>query len=315
MATNVKGTIDPLAQKYIDEMNSNSEKYGEAATDEEKNKLHLKSVGDAAGLTNNFGYQTSYDPEAGWTVWGNGLKDAGDVAAAYKDASTSGGYGANTLRSATDQSDYISNYYSDAEKAALNALDASYQQNLLSLDASAAKIPQQYYTAKNEAAAQNAQQNQAFNEYSAASGLELRRGRTGLPGLFQSAPVEPVRHLAGAGKRARRRGDGKGADQDRVSVRRGAGDSRQRPRGGECALSGDGESGRVYGVLRLQSGAAESESKSDRTPATASGISSSSTVRSRTRITNCLRMRRLWRLTVTFQAMPRSAIRLNRLPT
>ncbi|MGE4485335.1 MAG: hypothetical protein AB7C97_09540, partial [Oscillospiraceae bacterium] len=176
MATNVKGTIDPLAQKYIDEMNENSDKYSEATTDEEKNKQHQRSVNDAAGLTEIFGYETSYDPDVGWTVWGDGLKDAGDVAAAYKDSWASDGYGSNTLRSATDHSDYISGYFSDAEKSALNALDASYQQNLLTLDAAAAKIPQQYYTAKNEAAAQNAQQNQAFNEYAAAAGLNSGAG-------------------------------------------------------------------------------------------------------------------------------------------
>jgi len=76
----------------------------------------------------------------------------------------------------SSKASYINDLYDASQKSALSALESSYNQSLSSLDATAAKIPQQYYTAKNEAAAQNAQSNQAFNEYAAASGLNSGAG-------------------------------------------------------------------------------------------------------------------------------------------
>lgn len=76
-----------------------------------------------------------------------------------------------TLPSASSAEQYIKDIYEAQKRAQLSALEAAYKQNLQEIDAAAQKIPQQYQSARNEAAAQSEVQRQAFNEYAAGSGL------------------------------------------------------------------------------------------------------------------------------------------------
>ena len=84
--------------------------------------------------------------------------------------SGSGSFGGG-LPSASSQEDYLNQLYDAQEKAALEALEAAYQENVLELDATAAKIPGLYQTARNQTAGDAAVARQNWNEYAAAAGL------------------------------------------------------------------------------------------------------------------------------------------------
>ena len=86
------------------------------------------------------------------------------------------GYGIN------DYSDYIEAMNRYQQEAALAELRAAYEKNLAGLDRTQASIAPQYASARNQAAAQAAIQQQAFNEYAAANGLN-----TGVGGQAQLA--------------------------------------------------------------------------------------------------------------------------------
>lgn len=62
------------------------------------------------------------------------------------------------------------------ETAALEALESAYNQNVLALEQTAAKVPQAYHTARNQAAASGEISRAGFNEYAAASGLNTGAG-------------------------------------------------------------------------------------------------------------------------------------------
>lgn len=86
------------------------------------------------------------------------------------------GYGVN------DHSDLIEAMNRYQQEAALAELRAAYETNLAGLDRTQASIAPQYASARNQAAAQAAIQQQAFNEYAAANGLN-----TGVGGQAQLA--------------------------------------------------------------------------------------------------------------------------------
>lgn len=86
------------------------------------------------------------------------------------------GYGVN------DHSDLIEAMNRYQQEAALAELRAAYEKNLAGLDRTQASIAPQYASARNQAAAQAAIQQQAFNEYAAANGLN-----TGVGGQAQLA--------------------------------------------------------------------------------------------------------------------------------
>lgn len=71
---------------------------------------------------------------------------------------------------------YITNIYDEYAKAQQLALDSAYKENMNILNAAGAKIPGQYQTARNQAAAQSGIQQGNFNEYAAASGLNSGAG-------------------------------------------------------------------------------------------------------------------------------------------
>ena len=80
------------------------------------------------------------------------------------------------IRAATSQESYINDLYKAQQEAALAALKAAYDQNIINVDAAAAKIPQTYQAAKNRSAADAAIASQNFNEYAAASRLNTGAG-------------------------------------------------------------------------------------------------------------------------------------------
>lgn len=77
---------------------------------------------------------------------------------------------------------YLSRLYDAQTQAQKAALESAYQQNLNTLQAQRAQVPQQYETARNQAAAQSEVERQRWNEYAAATGLN-----TGASGQAQLA--------------------------------------------------------------------------------------------------------------------------------
>ena len=82
----------------------------------------------------------------------------------------------NNLTSATSQSDYLNSLYKAKQQSAIAGLQSAYQNNVTDLNASAAKIPETYNTARNSTAATSAQNQANFNERAAASGLNNGAG-------------------------------------------------------------------------------------------------------------------------------------------
>lgn len=80
------------------------------------------------------------------------------------------------ITSASSQSDYINALYAAQQQAALQALKSAYEQNKISLDAQAQKIPQTYQVARNQTAANAEQGRAAFNERAAANGINSGAG-------------------------------------------------------------------------------------------------------------------------------------------
>lgn len=90
--------------------------------------------------------------------------------------------------------DYLKKQYAAQQQAALSELKSAYDTNISKLDEEAAAIPQQYETARNEMAAQNAIARKNFNEQAAATGLNT--GTSGQAELARSSVYQ--RNLAGA---------------------------------------------------------------------------------------------------------------------
>ena len=72
---------------------------------------------------------------------------------------------------AEDRSDYINELYDTAREQVLSALESAYDREVTSYDYAAARIPAQYYDARNAASAEAARARQSVNEQFAASGL------------------------------------------------------------------------------------------------------------------------------------------------
>lgn len=81
------------------------------------------------------------------------------------------GAGLNTSVTVNNQSALIEDLYKAQQEAALAELKAAYDQNVLTMDAAAQKIPGVYRQSRNRAAADAAVNARNFNEYAAASGL------------------------------------------------------------------------------------------------------------------------------------------------
>ena len=86
-------------------------------------------------------------------------------------ASVSVPYEAATLPTATFQEQYINDLYEAKLSRERESLERAYDENVTALEQSAAGIPGQYQTARNQAAGEAAVQKAAFHEQAAASGL------------------------------------------------------------------------------------------------------------------------------------------------
>lgn len=85
-------------------------------------------------------------------------------------------YNKQPIATPTSQSAYVDSLYEAQRRAALAALKSAYDQNVIDLDAQAAKIPQIYQTARNQTAAAAQQGQAAFDERAAAMGLNSGAG-------------------------------------------------------------------------------------------------------------------------------------------
>lgn len=81
-----------------------------------------------------------------------------------------------TIQAPTAQDEYINAMYKAQRENALKALEGAYRQNVIDIDAQAAKIPAMYQGARNQTAATAEQERAAFNEYAAGSGLNSGAG-------------------------------------------------------------------------------------------------------------------------------------------
>lgn len=80
-------------------------------------------------------------------------------------------YNKQPIAAPTSQSTYVDSLYEAQRRAALAALKSAYDQNVIDVDAQAAKIPQTYQAARNQTAAAAQQGQAAFDERAAAMGL------------------------------------------------------------------------------------------------------------------------------------------------
>ena len=78
--------------------------------------------------------------------------------------------------SATPQYDYVEALQKAQQEAALQALKSAYDQNVIDMDAQAAKLPATYQAARNQTAATAEQNRAGFNERAAAYGLNSGAG-------------------------------------------------------------------------------------------------------------------------------------------
>lgn len=125
----------------------------------------------------------------------------GAKADAYVAANRGGGGGgrlsASSVQSsgvpAADYSQYLKDMYAAQTASQLAAIKSAYDQNTADLSSQREKIPQTYYAARNDAAAQNEVAKQSFNEYAASRGLNT--GTSGQAALANSSVLQ--RNLSG----------------------------------------------------------------------------------------------------------------------
>lgn len=121
------------------------------------------------------------------------IKDGSDETGGFGNMSVggsgSGSSGGGSGRyQASDYTDYLKELYAQNLEAQLAGLKSSYDQNVKDLQAEADAIPQRYYEARNETAAQNDLQREYFNGLAAANGLNT--GTTGQAALANSSTLQ-----------------------------------------------------------------------------------------------------------------------------
>lgn len=119
------------------------------------------------------------------------IKDGSDETGGFGNMSVGGSSssgGSSGRYQASDYTDYLKELYAQNLEAQLAGLKSSYDQNVKDLQAEAEAIPQRYYEARNETAAQNELQREYFNELAAANGLNS--GTTGQAALANSSTLQ-----------------------------------------------------------------------------------------------------------------------------
>lgn len=139
----------------------------------ENNYYYYKGIGDSEAA--NQAHEEAERIRAGYGYSG------GVDGAQYTSLDTTGvtrdpGYQASDIRQAQLQDDYINSMYEAQQASALQALKSAYDQNVITLDAQAARIPETYQAARNQTAAAADVNRANFNEYAAASGLNTGAG-------------------------------------------------------------------------------------------------------------------------------------------
>lgn len=129
-----------------------------------------KAAGDISGMENAHAQAEAIRAAAGYS----GGADGSEYNAIQQEVPY--------VRGATSQEAYINQLYDAQRQASLDQLKSAYDENMLTLDQTAAKIPGQYQQARNRSAASNEVAKANFNEYAAASGLN-----TGAAGQAQLA--------------------------------------------------------------------------------------------------------------------------------
>lgn len=164
-----------------------------------------KAAGDATGmreandranqLRNQYGYAAEF-----------ATQDINAVAQANGGGSPGYSYSSSIYATSpvvNDYSSYIEAMNRAQQEAAREQLRAAYEQNLAALKRTQQQIPIEYQNARNQAAAQSAVQQQNFNEYAAAQGLNSGTGgqaqlafRNALQGDLSSLSQEEASSLA-----------------------------------------------------------------------------------------------------------------------
>lgn len=83
---------------------------------------------------------------------------------------------APTVTAMSMQDQYLNDMYAQQEALAKSKLEQAYNKNVATLNATAAKIPETYNTARNQTAAMSEQNRAAFNEIAAARGINSGAG-------------------------------------------------------------------------------------------------------------------------------------------
>lgn len=125
-----------------------------------------------AALRDTYG---SYATRDGVVVDGNG-SGSGGVGGSSVPQPTPKEYTAAILPSAKNQSAYINALYDAQLKNRKQALQTAYDNSIATIDEQARNIPQTYRDALNQANAQAAVANAAYNEYAAANGVGTGTG-------------------------------------------------------------------------------------------------------------------------------------------
>lgn len=100
-----------------------------------------------------------------------GYSSGGGSAGGSSGGTISGSISGTTGTGVNDYSDYIEEMNRAQQEAALAELRAAYEKNLAGMDRTQQSISPTYQAARNQAAGNAARQQQAFNEYAAAYGL------------------------------------------------------------------------------------------------------------------------------------------------
>lgn len=117
------------------------------------------------------------------SLGGGGSSSGGGSASASSTRNSTG-----TSSAGSDYTQYLKDLYAAQTASQLAALKSAYDQNTADLSAQAAKIPQTYDAARNDAAAQNEIAKQSFNEYAATRGLNT--GTSGQAALANSSVLQ-----------------------------------------------------------------------------------------------------------------------------
>ncbi len=145
---------DDYQQDIRDQMNANSQAWHNAATKEEKDRLHAENE----RLSGLLGGDVSYDGSTGrWS-------GSADAPAAPSDSRAEG-------YTPSDQSDYLEKMAAAYLEQQKEALKQAYESNLSELQAEQDKLGVNYQAARNQEAASSALSRQRWNETASAYGL------------------------------------------------------------------------------------------------------------------------------------------------